>query len=77
MNWKIVGMIAAVVIIVAIAGGVGFKLMQKAEGYKATGDQYIPRVEPRFGCATVNFNFGGKDGKESKEDTTVTAPVSN
>jgi hypothetical protein len=65
MNLKMIGTIGAVILIVAVAGGVGWKLTQKAEGYKATGDQFNMRAEPRFGCATLQVNFNGKDFKES------------
>lgn len=59
MNLKLIGMIGAIILIVAIAGGVGIKLLQKAEGYKATGDQFNMRAEPRFGCATLKVYFNG------------------
>jgi len=69
MNWKIVGMIGAAVIIIAIAGGAGWKLAQKTEGYKSQGDQYNMKVEPRFGCATLKVYFNGKDYKENISST--------
>jgi len=72
MNLKLVAMIGAIILIVAVAGGVGWKLTQKSEGYKATGDQYNARVEPRFGCATVKVYFYGE-----KDDKLVSNPVIN
>lgn len=65
MNLKMIGMIGAVVLIVAVAGGIGWKLVQKAEGYKSSGDQYNMKVEPRFGCATLKVIFNGKEYKEN------------
>mgnify|MGYP001209217160 CR=1 FL=1 len=64
MNIKMIAMIGAILLIIAVAGGVGWKLTQKAEGYKATGDQFNMRAEPRFGCATLKVYFYGKDSKE-------------
>ena len=61
MSWKLIGYGAAILFCLAIAVGFGFKLTQKAEGYKATGDQYNMKVEPRFGCATLKVIFNGKE----------------
>jgi len=72
MNIKHIVMIGAIILIVAIAGGLGIKLMQKSEGYKSSGDQYNARVEPRFGCATVKVYFYGE-----KDDKLVSNPVIN
>jgi len=77
MNWKIVGMIGVVVLIIAVAGGVGWKLTQKAEGYKATGDQYNMRAEPRFGCATLKVYFYGKKDKLEDISTSNDSNVSD
>lgn len=50
--WKIVGYIGAILLILAITVGVGIKMTQKAEGYKANGDQYFYSFEPHWvGCA--------------------------
>ena len=65
MNWKLIGYGAVILFCIAIAVGFGIKLTQKAEGYKATGDQYNMRAEPRFGCATLKVYFNGKEYKEN------------
>ena len=72
MNLKMIGTIGAVILIVAVAGGVGWKLMQKAEGYKSSGDQFNMRAEPRFGCATLKVYFNG-----GEYDKPVSNPVSD
>jgi len=72
MNLKLIGMIGAILLIVAVAGGVGWKLIQKSEGYKATGDQYFVSPEPRFGCASAKVYFYG-----GKIDKPVSNPVSD
>ena len=72
MNLKLIAMIGAILLIVAIAGGVGWKLVQKAEGYKASGNQYFVSPEPRFGCASAKVYFYG--GKCDKPDSN---PVSD
>ena len=72
MNLKLIGMIGAIILIVAIAGGVGIKLLQKSEGYKATGDQYNMKAEPRFGCSTLKVYFYG-----GESDKPVSNPVSD
>lgn len=72
MNLKLISMIGAILLIVAVAGGVGWKLIQKTEGYKASGDQYFVSPEPRFGCATVKVSFCGGEC-----DKPVSNPVSD
>lgn len=71
MNWKVIGYGAAILFCIAIAVGFGIKLTQKAEGYKASGNQYNMKAEPRFGCATLKVYFYGKEQKEN-----VTTPDS-
>jgi hypothetical protein len=65
MNWKVIGYGAAILFCIAIAVGFGIKLTQKAEGYKASGNQYNMKAEPRFGCATLKVYFYGKEQKEN------------
>ena len=53
MYWKIIGYIGAGLLILALTVGVGIKLTQKAEGYKAE-EQNFYSFEPHFfvgGCA--------------------------
>jgi hypothetical protein len=52
---KIILIIGAVLLFLALSVGVGVKLTQKTEGYKAQDDQTFYSFEPHFfigGCAT-------------------------
>lgn len=53
MVWKIIGYVGAALIILALTIGIGVKMTQKAEGYKAD-EQNFYTFEPHFmfgGCA--------------------------
>lgn len=51
--WKIIGYAAVGALILALTVGIGVKMTQKAEGYKAQDDQNFYSFEPHitFGCA--------------------------
>ena len=57
MNLKILAYIGAGLLILALTVGLGVKLTQKAEGYKASGNQYFQTNEFRpligFGCMHI------------------------
>ena len=61
MYWKIIGYVLAGLLGLALIVGVGIKITQKAEGYKANGDQYFYSFEPHWvGCARYTA-FGKPD----------------
>jgi len=68
MYWKIIGYIGAILLILALTVGVGVKMTQKAEGYKAN-EQNFYTFEPHFfagGCARYEA-FRKPDAKVEKE----------
>jgi hypothetical protein len=52
MNLKLVATIGAIILILALSVGVGVKMMQKSEGYKAESQTFYT-FEPHimFGCS--------------------------
>ena len=54
MNLRTIGIICAVILVLALSVGLGFKIMQKTEGYKADTQEFYS-FEPHFfvgGCAS-------------------------
>jgi hypothetical protein len=68
MYWKIIGIVGAILMILALTVGIGVKMTQKAEGYKANNDQNFYSFEPHFfvgGCARYD-TFRKPDKVEKK-----------
>jgi hypothetical protein len=68
MYWRIIGYVGAALLILALTVGVGVKMTQKAEGYKANNDQNFYSFEPHFfigGCARYDA-FRKSDAKAEK-----------
>lgn len=66
MYWKYIGYIGVGLLILALTVGVGIKMTQKAEGYKAN-EQNFYTFEPHFvlpGCAHYNAYPKVKEAKK-------------
>lgn len=79
MNLKIIGYTVVVILGLALAIGVGVKLTQKAEGYKAQDDQFFYSFEPHFfigGCARYDATRQPDDNiKNTNTKKAVKLPV--
>ena len=48
MNWKVLGYIFAILLILVLIGGIGFTFMRTTEGYRGR-EQNFYTFEPHFG----------------------------
>lgn len=57
MNWKIIGYVAAILLILVLLGGIGFTFMRTTETYKAKEQHYYTTDVKYYplsgGCAMV------------------------